>query len=73
MSMDEPLGRMLTCTACGEPVDVIELPRPWIDPELYRCGECQKARRPQLRLVSLEDTMRSEQPAYDPQQAAIPF
>ena len=36
------MGRALTCTTCGELVDLIEIPRldPRIDATNYVCGEC---------------------------------
>jgi hypothetical protein len=35
--------RFLTCTTCGDTVEVGEVPRGWIDARVYRCGECSLA------------------------------
>jgi hypothetical protein len=66
-----PIGtRPLVCARCAETVRVTEAPREWIDPALYVCGTCLRpAARPQLELVG----RRSETPAYDPSQMAIPY
>lgn len=65
-------GRVLACTTCGDDVLVYELPREWIQEELYRCGLCQRGEGhpPQLELLQ---GMRSEAPAYNPAQSSIPF
>lgn len=34
------VGRLMTCTSCGDDVDVIEIPTPLIDPARYVCGQC---------------------------------
>lgn len=63
-------GRPLTCTVCGDTVTVYELPKPFIDPVRYRCGDCQAGtRRAQLELLA----RRQETRDYDPAMAEVPF
>jgi len=33
-------GRVLTCTSCRQPVEVIEVPEGHIDADRYVCGDC---------------------------------
>jgi len=66
-----PIGtRPLVCALCAETVRVTEAPREWIDPAVDVCGTCLRpAARPQLELAG----RRTETPAYDPSQMAIPY
>ena len=32
--------RDLTCTRCGDLVEVVELPYPYLDPDTYVCSQC---------------------------------
>lgn len=62
-------SRLLTCTRCRDNVRVTEIPRPFIDPALYVCGDCATPKTvPQLALEE-----RTETKTYDPAIAAIPF
>ena len=68
---DHPLvvfGRLLTCTCCRAHVDLIELPKPWIDPDGYVCGEC-------LAPVPAAETARDRilNGTYDPRTEPVPF
>lgn len=61
-------GRLLACTRCRDKVRVHEIPRPFIDPDLYVCGECAQPKPvPQLALEE-----RTETKDYDPSIAAFP-
>lgn len=40
----EPGERDLRCTSCQRWVRVMEVPRPFIDPAKYVCGDCLAAR-----------------------------
>lgn len=60
--------RTLTCIQCACPVQVHEIPRPFIDPHLFVCGHCLKPARVQLELGP-----RREERRYDPAIAAVPF
>lgn len=31
------MGRTLTCTRCGKPIDLVEIPGPDVDPDTYVC------------------------------------
>ena len=70
-------SRILTCGGCEEPVEVYELPAPWIEESRFRCIPClddRHARRePQLQLVREPVTRSPETPRYDPEQARIPY
>jgi len=33
-------SRLLDCHACGDRVEVFELPAPFLDPRTYVCGQC---------------------------------
>lgn len=35
------LGRLIRCTRCPQQWDVIEIPRPFVDPDLYVCPTCR--------------------------------
>lgn len=61
-------GRTLTCTQCATPIQVFEIPRPFIDPDLFVCGHCLKPARVQLNLEP-----RTETRTYNPAIAAIPY
>jgi hypothetical protein len=67
-------GRVLICRVCRDRVRVYELPGPFIDPDLYVCGEClrpvEDERGEQLSLVR---EGREEVRDYDPTIAEIPF
>ena len=66
--------RPLDCTRCGNRWLVSELPRPFIDPDLFVCADCLRpvgAPR-QLELVADGDA-RTEVREYDPDISAIPF
>jgi hypothetical protein len=70
--------RRFTCTRCDEPVDVFELPRPWVDPDRFVCIPCLDARHTapaQLELVEpgRKPPARTETRAYDPSFAEIPY
>lgn len=68
--------RLLTCGRCGDEVRVYELPRPFIDPARYVCGECALvAKEPeQLALVEpVKTRTRSETRSYDPAMAELPI
>lgn len=67
-------GRNLLCTRCGEQVLVYEIPRPWIDPNLYVCGQCLKPSDGLVQTaLELEQALRTEERRYDPQQSLIPY
>jgi len=59
--------RLLICTQCHTPITVYEIPRPFINPDTYKCGHCQHGTTPDL-LEPGEETHR-----YDPAQAPIPY
>lgn len=63
-------SRILECTECGDPVEVIELPVQHIDPRLYVCGQCIKPMVAQREIV---EGHRVEIAEYNPQQAELPF
>jgi hypothetical protein len=67
-------GRLLICRECRDQVRVFELPGPFIDADLYVCGEClrpvEEEQGEQLSLVRLG---REEIRDYDPTIAEIPF
>lgn len=63
------MSRRLNCTRCADTVTVTEIPRPFIDPERYVCGQCLKpANAPQIQLEPAEETRH-----YDPAIAEIPY
>lgn len=75
-------GRLLTCTKCGCHVDLIELPRPWIDASAYQCGTClepvnetaEYSHRDSHTVVHREPPAPPKQRwTYDPATAPIPF
>lgn len=70
--------RTLVCTRCGESVLVYEAPVPFIDPELFVCGDhlVDVDRDVQLELVDesgRNPEPRVEERSYDPALAEIPF
>jgi hypothetical protein len=71
-SIPRSIFRTLACNSCGESVEVIEIPRRWIDPKLYRCGECMRGAAEQLAL-GLEKERRREERRYDPAQSELPI
>jgi hypothetical protein len=58
------------CTRCRQRVRVYELPRQFIDPSLYVCGDClkPKAGQPELALEERTETVQ-----YNPSMSEMPF
>ncbi len=48
-----PKGRVLTCTGCGEPVEVYEAPAGWISADEYECVSCAPAVSASVLLVEI--------------------
>jgi hypothetical protein len=70
--------RLLICQACDEEIEVYEEPVQFLEPATYICGQCREAGHSQLALVPDDDPepgigRRSEERAYDPKQAGIPY
>lgn len=61
--------RTLHCQSCGQPVQVHELPRPFIDPTLFTCGHCLNPKEE----LTLQLEPATETRTYDPAIAAIPY
>lgn len=65
------MSRQLLCTVCLETWTVIEIPQPFVDPDLYTCPACLRGdlcEAEQLQLSERVDTR-----TYDPALAEIPF
>jgi len=73
--MTAAISRVLTCHGCGDDVEVYEAPRQWIDPALYRCGNCLHVvtEPAQLSIVGDDVPPRTETPPFDPDMFVIPF
>lgn len=62
-------SRLLTCTRCQDRIRVYEIPRQFIDPALYVCGDCAQPKP--VAQLALE--ARIETRNYDPAIAQIPY
>jgi hypothetical protein len=38
--------QQFTCQRCRNPVQVLQLPTPYLDPKTYVCGRCRDPRQP---------------------------
>lgn len=65
-----PAGRVFTCTRCRTVWEVVELPRPFIDPRLFVCGHC-----PDIEQLTLdpETAIRHMEMRHQPHLAVIPY
>lgn len=65
------VGRILICNTCQRDWDVIEIPREFIDPRLYRCPDCLGPKAGQL--VMDEREVFVDERSYDPAISEIPL
>ena len=42
---------IFTCVRCRKPVQVLQLPAPYLDPQTFVCGRCRDPRQPIEQLV----------------------
>lgn len=67
-------GRVFTCTRCRVVWEVVEIPRPFIRPDLFVCGFCDQPE--QLELAANPSTARTakrQTRRHDPAIARIPY
>ena len=80
LQADELRGRIFQCQQCRGVHEIVEIPVPFIDPDLYVCDACNGA-DPQLVFEQLgpagrlirDDTMPRRTRRYDPKIARISY
>lgn len=65
------VGRILICNSCNRDWDVIEIPRKFIDPRLYKCPDCLGPKSGQLVMDDREVFV--DERSYDPSISEIPL